>query len=394
MRVRTFELRLIAIGLVACWTLTAGLVLLAYRPGGPIDLLVGLFAAGPVAIAASAVAWPPVARGQRAFPAMVWLGVGAVLFLVPSMMGFYDQIRALGSQTLLPSPEAGYPWFLALLATSLFAGFGLARRVLGQTAMRRQRLLRGTAMALVMTALSGSLFAGAAIANDISLRGRPTAESRFGPTDPDADPPLCADALEAGPSARLALRMGAQVDLRPVGSLDLAGLRAGDDVRWLAWVASERELGTYGAARVGDRTWTRTPRQGWQRAGADDLAGATLDTHVLAVALPPDFRATAEDRGIEVIGGARARRCRVAIDGPTFLAAFPQTRWLIGDADLERWRGQLDYWVFLDGQLGQVAGSVNGEATGVEPDALLATIDVRLTATERRRGLVVYPPAR
>ena len=33
MRVRTLELRLIAIALTACWTLTAGVVLLGYRPG-------------------------------------------------------------------------------------------------------------------------------------------------------------------------------------------------------------------------------------------------------------------------------------------------------------------------------------------------------------------------
>ena len=70
---------------------------------------------------------------------------------------------------------------------------------------------------------------------------------------------------------------------------------------------------------------------------------------------------------MEVIEGARARRCRIAIDGTTFREAFPQVAWLVGDADLHRWRGQLDYWVFLDGQLGQVAGSANGEARRHRP---------------------------
>jgi hypothetical protein len=93
-----------------------------------------------------------------------------------------------------------------------------------------------------------------------------------------------------------------------------------------------------------------------------------------------------------VIEGARARRCRLAIDGPVFRAAFPQVRWLVGDADLHRWRGQLDYWVFLDGQLGQIAGSVNGDATGFAPTALQGTVDVLLTATERGRDTVIYPP--
>jgi len=65
---------------------------------------------------------------------------------------------------------------------------------------------------------------------------------------------------------------------------------------------------------------------------------------------------------------------------------------LVGDADLHRWRGQLDYWVFLDDQLGQVAGSINGEATEIVPDALNGTVDVRMTATERGRDTFIYPP--
>jgi hypothetical protein len=112
----------------------------------------------------------------------------------------------------------------------------------------------------------------------------------------------------------------------------------------------------------------------------------------LHAALTPGYRATAEDRGVEVIEGARARHCRIAVDGPVFRAAFPQARWLVGDDDLHRWRGQLDYWVFLDGQLGQVAGSVNGEGTSVAEKAIQGTIDVHLTATERGRNAVIYPP--
>ena len=124
------------------------------------------------------------------------------------------------------------------------------------------------------------------------------------------------------------------------------------------------------------------------------VSADTLDVQALSTALTPDFRATAEDRGEEVLEGARARRCRIAIDGATFEATFPQVRWLVGTADLHRWRGQLDYWVFLDGQVGQIAGSVNGEAVGVLPDALQATVELRLTATERGRIFVIYPPTR
>ena len=93
------------------------------------------------------------------------------------------------------------------------------------------------------------------------------------------------------------------------------------------------------------------------------------------------------------VSGLEKRYGKVtALDGATFQAAFPQVGWLVGDADLSKWRAQLDYWIFLDGELGQVAGSANGEAAGIVPDALNGTIDLRLTATERGRDSVIYPP--
>ena len=115
MRVRTFELRLFAAGLVACWSLAALNVLLGYRPGGPVALAVGLAAAGPVCIALAGFVWPPTAHGARAFAGMVWLGLGSMLVLVPSIIDVTDQLRQGGAQTLLPSVEAAYPWGLALL---------------------------------------------------------------------------------------------------------------------------------------------------------------------------------------------------------------------------------------------------------------------------------------
>lgn len=394
MRVRRFELRLIACALVACWTLAAALILLAYRPGGPFDLIVGLTAMSPIAIAAAGFLWPPVARGDIAFPVIVWLGIIALLCLVPSITGVVNQLLALGSQTLLPSFEAAYPWLLALFATSLFSGFGVARRLQGGTALRRRRLVGGTALAFFATVLSGAAFASVAVENDLAMRDAAAETSRFGPTTGTDQPPLCGAPLAVGPTARLGLHLAARVDLRPIGSVDLAGLRVAGDFRWLAYVATSRELGQHGSARSGDRAWTLVPGASWQSTDAATVAVDTVDLQVLEVALTPDYRATAEDRGVEVIEGARARRCRVAVDGRIFGGAFPEARWLVGSADLHRWRGQLDYWVFLDGELGQVAGSVNGEATGVATDAIQGTIEVRMTATERGRDVVVYPPGR
>src|SRR6188508_538022 len=227
MRVRTFELRLIGVALVVCWSIAAGLVLLAYRPGGPLDILVGLLAVFPIGIALAGVIWPPVARGDVAFPAIVWLGILALLCLVPSIIGVVNQLLAFGSRTLLPSLEAAYPWLLALFATSLFSGFGIARRLQGGTALRRRRLLSGAAIALAMTLLSGVAFGAVAVANDIALRDQPVAASRFGPTSGSEQPPRCDADLSAGESARLDMHMSATVDLRPVGSIELTGLRVG-----------------------------------------------------------------------------------------------------------------------------------------------------------------------
>lgn len=387
-------MRLIGSGLVACWLVSGGLVLLTYRPGGPFDLLVGLTTVGPIAIAVAGVIWPPVARGDVAFPAIVWLGLIGLLSLVPSIAGIVPQLTTFGSRTLLPSLEAVYPWLVALLATSLFSGFGIARRLQGGTAIRRRRMLLGSAIALLATGLSGAAFGAAAVANEMALRDQPTAASRFGPTTGTAQPPLCDQPLATGATARLTLHLDGSIDLRPLGSVDLAGVRVGGDFRWQAYVATSDQLGLYGAARSGMQGWIRTPSTDWHAVPVASVSDDTLDEQALAAALSEGYRATAEDRGVEVIEGARARRCRVAVDGGIFEAAFPQVRLLVGAADLRRWRGQIDYWVFLDGEVGQIAGSINGEASPVVPEALQGTVGVLLTATERGKGLVVYPPDR
>ncbi|HUQ77265.1 MAG TPA: hypothetical protein VM427_00135 [Patescibacteria group bacterium] len=393
MRVRTFELRLIALVLAACWTAAAAIVLVGYRPGGPVDIGVGLAALAPALVALVGVAWPPVARGDRAFAGMISLAAASLLVLVPSIADLTGQLGARGAQTLLPSVEAAYPWVLALLGTSLLAGFGLARLRLGEAAMRRRRLARGLLIATILAAASGLLFAAVAMANELALRDRITTSSRFGPTDVDREPPICDGPMGIGPTARLAIHLEGTLDGRAIGTIELAGERAAADVRWLAYVATTRELGLYGAALVGDAGWVRRPVAGWRRATPVEIGAADLDLTAFRTALSPEARAASESRGVVVIEGARARQCRVAVDGPTFRAAFPQVSWLIGDADLAHWRGQLDYWVFLDGQIGRIAGSVNGEAADIQVGVLQATIRVDLTATDRGGVVSLTPPA-
>jgi hypothetical protein len=196
----------------------------------------------------------------------------------------------------------------------------------------------------------------------------------------------------AGKTARLAARLAASIDGRQNGTVDITGERAGRDFRWLAYVATNRQLGQYGEARIGTSAWIRTPRRNWAPAATDLVADSSLDLQATQQALTYGARATAEDRGIETIEGARARRCRISVDGPVFRRTFPQVRWLVGDDDLEHWFGQLDYWVFLDGGLGQVAGSVNGEAGRIQDKAIQGRVEVLLTATDRGRSMVIYAP--
>jgi hypothetical protein len=391
-RVRTFELRLIALVLAATWAVAAVLVLIAYRPGGPIDVGVGLVALLPAAVALGGVVWPPVARGDRAFAAMIWLAAGSLLVLVPSIADVTGQLGARGVQTLLPSVEVAYPWILGLLGTCLFTGFGIARRRLGEAAMRRRRLVRGIVLATILAVGTGLAFTAVAMANELALRDHVAASSRFGPTDAERDPPECDGPMGIGPAARLTVHFDGTLDGRSLGAVDLAGKRAVSDVRWLAYVATNLELGLHGAASIGNNAWLRDPVGGWRRATADEVKNVTLDLHAFRVALSPEARAAAQSRGVAIIEGARARQCRIAIDGPTFRAAFPQVVWLVGDADLARWRGQLDYWVFLDGGIGRITGSVNGDAADIREGALQATVRVDLSATDRDATVRVTPP--
>src|SRR5262245_40007242 len=225
-RVRTFELRLIGLAVATCWVVAATYVLIGYRPGGPIDVGVGLVALLPAAVALAGVAWPPVARGDRGFSAMLWLAAASLLLLVPSIADVSGQLGGGGTQTLLPSAESAYPWVLALIGTSLFAGFGIARKRLGQDAMRRRRVMRGIVIAGVLAAASAVLFAAVAFANELALRDRFAATSRFGPTDPSADPPTCNGPIGIGHNAQVVMHLDGTMDGRPLGSVDVSGERS------------------------------------------------------------------------------------------------------------------------------------------------------------------------
>lgn len=388
------ELRILAAALAGLWIAAFALVLFGYRPGGPVDLAVGVAAGGPIVIAAAAVRWPPVAHGDRAFAGIAWLALGAILLLLPSLQGLVAQLAGRGPQTLLPSLEAAYPWLLALLGTSLFAGLGIARRRLGETALRRRRLLLGSGIALVMVLVAGAAFTTAAVVNELALGNRPSIASQFGPTDPTLETPPCGGPMVPGPTARLELRMDAAIDGQRSGQVLISGIRDGADVRWTGYAATRLTLGQHGIARIGDRAWKLEPNAIWTAATPDQASGRDLDRQLMAVALTMGNRAVAEDRGLAFIEGARARHCRIAIDGRTLRLSLPEIDLLVGETDVSRWRGVLDFWVFADGQLGQADGQLSGPATGLADGALLATIRFRLTAVDRGLPILVLAPAR
>ena len=392
-RVRLLELRLLAVGLAALWATVAGLLLAGYRPGGPADLLVGLAALAPLAVAGAAVAWPPAARGGMTFRTIAALGVATAIILVPTLAGLVRQLVERGLQTLLPSPEAAYPWALAILGTSLFAGLGIARRLLGAGSGRRGRLSAGVALGIGLAVASGSVMAGATIANELALRDRPAAASRYGPTDPTLIPPPCDGPLAAGATADLTLDLAGTVDGRSLGIARVRGERSGQDFRWLAEVTTTRDVGLHGAAVVGSRGWIRQTGTRWVLvANARAEGGESLDLAVLGAALDPPQRTAAEELGLVYVEGARARRCRVAVDGAVFRAAFPQVRWLVGATDLAGWRGEIDVWVFGDGQLGRAEGRLGGPGFSIALGAIRGELTAALTATHRGEPVTVTPP--
>ncbi len=392
MRVRRFELRLLAGILTIAWAAAAVLVLVGYRPGGPADLLVGLAAIPAVIVAGLALAWPPVARGDRAFAVVAWLGIGAALLLTPSILALVEQLTSGGPQTLLPSVEAGYPWLLAMAGTALFAGLGVARRILGESSLRRPRLTLGSGIAAGLLLVAAVPFATAAIANDRAVRDRPAASSPYGPTDPELEPPPCDGPLAAGTTARVRLELRSTVDQRAAGWGEAEGVRDGSDVRWSGFAASGIVLGPHGVVRRGDQGWVLAPGSGWTPVDPASLDPSLLDLNVVATALTAGNRVAAEDRGTDLVEGALARRCRIAVDGPTFRAAFPQIDWLVDPEAVERWRGELDYWVFADSQLGRLDGYLNGEGAAMTPAGVLGTIRVTLDATRRGEPVSIPRP--
>jgi len=86
------------------------------------------------------------------------------------------------------------------------------------------------------------------------------------------------------------------------------------------------------------------------------------------------------------------------MDGPTALAGFVPLRWLasptVPDGPiLKEWRGELDYWIFLDDQVGTARITVGGYPPSTWPKSgLQASLTATITATRRSEPVVVEQP--
>jgi hypothetical protein len=206
---------------------------------------------------------------------------------------------------------------------------------------------------------SGAAMAGATIANELALRDRPAIASRYGPTDLTLIPPTCDAPLAAGATAELTLDLAGTMDGGSLGVARVRGERSGRDFRWLAEVTTTRDIGLFGAAVAGSQAWIRQSDTRWVPAPRE---------------------------------GARARHCRVAVDGASFRGAFPQVRWLVGATDLADWRGEIDVWVFADGQLGRAEGRLGGPGFAISPGAIRVDLTATLTAIHRGDPVTITPP--
>ena len=399
MRVRTVELRLLALLLTALWTAGGVAVVTGYRPGGPVDLLVGVVAFLPALIASAGAIWPPVADGRSASLAVRWLGVLTALLVAPAVAGLLPTLGSGGGQPVLPSAEVAYAILLGLAGTCVFTGLGIASAWLRESAPRLRRVVTATLLGAAMTGVVATAFSGAVVANEAALRAQRSAAATPGPADPASVPPPCDGELRAAQTARVEVVARARLAQTQVGRVVLRGARNGADERWEA----ERSGTPDGPARaayvsVDGRGWRRSGFGRWQPAAAP--VHGTLDRRLVEAALGREDRVAAEHFGLEVVGDARARHCRRAVDGPAALEAFPALRWLAGEDLLETgrsldvWRGELDWWVFEDGEVGMATVAIHGPpGSRWAGSRFQVTLEAQLTAVERGKPHQVTPPS-
>jgi hypothetical protein len=387
-------MRLLALVLTGLWGAVSIAVLVAYHPEGPFDILVRAAIFSPLPMAVAAIVWPPAGDSWRTTAAIAWLGLIAGLLLVPLLVGVLETLAGQGRQALFPSPEVAYAGLLALGMTCLFAAIGVvgARELPGT--FSRTQLAQAASLATALTVLAAATVGAPSLANELALRDRPTITSRFGPTDTTLPVPQCDKAPALGGSAVLGGLATASVDGEEEAEARLAGSRDGvENEDWTASRTGDLGPATVAYHRSGDVATVEDARG--ERSltpvslGLADPRGLTVDGPIAALASAAGTQGVAEDLGIELVEEARSRHCRVALDGPSALAASALLRLLVyGSIDrhlgLTAWRGSLDWWVFADGQIGQAVITLGGyPGDAWEGGGLQAAVIATVTATNR-----------
>ena len=405
MRVRAIHLRLLSGTAALLWGAAVVAVAVGYRPGVPVAPLLAATPVVGLGASLAALAWPPLVRGRRESAVVAWAGILELLLLAPSVGGLVAALHQASATPFLPSLEDAYGWFLALGAASLLAGLGVSRRVLGGTSIRRARAGLAGLIAVAMLAVGSGVSGVAALGTELALT------STAGPAGPFASaapplPPACSTLPGVPGNASVSVQAAAWSGNQKVGTVTLAGTRAGDNESWTAsltgWpVDSGREPPSLAYTRVGSSAWLRPAGAPWSEVPVVEEitpyveVGATpapvilqdretLDSEVVRVTLASPARLAAEDIGIEIVDGVRARHCRLLAGGSVALQAFRPLRWLIGQPPLSDttaiadWRGNLDWWLLPDGRLAMVSVSVEGLNPGW-PGGLQGTLQATLT---------------
>jgi hypothetical protein len=407
-------MRALAIGLVALWAATAVAVAAAYRPGGPLDLIVILVSAVPVLVALAGTVWPPAAASHRDRVAVVWVWIAAVLFGIPVVYGVARSLTSDGPQNLAPSAEAAYAAVLAFFSMAVFSVTGFVHHQRRETVFERRAAVLTALLAGLLTTAVGAQFVLVALINEASLTDGPSLGSRFGPVDVDLVPPFCDDPVALGANAVVSVRAASRLDDEVRGRALLTGRRRGSDEAWRGSWSGPDGAGEAHYLRLGRQAWlderddatsAAGPGIRWQEVPPDPFGMAsedhlTMDGPPHALVDVPRGSIVPEDLGIEVIEGASARHCRMFVDGPTALSAFLPLRWVLGGgqppgtADVGRWRGQMDWWVFGDGELGRASVEVSGSSadTAWQGSGVRAILEAELEAVDRDRPATITVP--
>ena len=405
-------MRLLALILTVMWAVTAIAIATAFRPGGPIDIVVALACFVPVVIADAGVVWPVTSPSRLHRTVLIWVWIAAIVFVIPVLYGVASTLAIAGPQSLVPSFGAAYGGAIALFAMSFFSVVGLIHRRRRVRPLERQASLLTLLAAAGLSAFAGLAFIFVAVVNDQDLRSEQPPRSRYGPTDPDVVPPLCDDPVALGSNAVITIEAKSSIDDIDRGTALLQGQRGGLDEAWGGSWTGPDGAGQQAYLRVGRLAWLNdqsddphAPGTSWQQVRPDpfDMIGdaqLTMDGPPQRIAQAPRGTIVAEDLGLDHIEGARARHCRTFIDGATALDLFLPLRWLLYDHSgaakdaISDWRGELDWWVFADGELGLASVEVSGSRDGTQWDATGVRVDLeaRLSATDRDTRVDVSAP--